>query len=113
MCRERPSGATLGLSWALLVSLGALLGALGALLGRSWGAFGRSWTLLERSWDALEALLGAPGALLAAPGPPLGDLGSILDPSKLDFGLNSGSILGHPHDIRMSYHECRTPAYFA
>ena len=53
-------------------ALGALLGALGALLGRSW------------------ALLGAPGTLLGRSLTLLGDLGSILEPSRVDFEASGG-----------------------
>ena len=67
---------------------GTLLGALGALLGCSWGALGRTWALLGRSWGALGPLLESSWALLGAPGRPLGDLGSIFDPQRVDFGAS-------------------------
>ena len=74
---------------------GASLGALEWLLGRSWALLRRSWALLGRSWAALEALLGRSWALLGAPGTLLGrsltllgDLGSILEPPRVDFGAS-------------------------
>ena len=83
--------------WALLGALGVLLVALGALLGFSWALLGGSWSLLGRSWGALEALLGRSWALLGAPGTLLGrsltllgDLGSILEPPRVDFGASWG-----------------------
>ena len=45
---------------------------------------------LGASWDALGTLWGTPGLLLVAPGPRLGDLGSILDPPRIDFGASEG-----------------------
>ena len=78
-----------------------VLGASWALLGRSWGALGRSWGALGRSWGALEASWDALGTLLGrswgAPGGPrsvLGDLGSILDPPRVDFRPSGRRFLG-------------------
>ena len=62
-----------------------LLGSLGALLGRSWNALGTLLVTLGRSWAALGPLLGGSWALPGAPGAPLGDLGSILEPLRVDF----------------------------
>ena len=74
---------------------GAALGALEWLLGCSWTLLQRSWALLRRSWGALEALLGRSWALLGAPGTLLGrsltlwgDLGSILEPPRVDLGAS-------------------------
>ena len=64
-----------GRSWG---ALGALLGALGALLGRSWAALGGLLAALGRSWT------------------PMGDLGLIFDPPKVDFGSLRGSIFDPP-----------------
>ena len=81
-------------SWA---PFGCLLGSLGlswGALGRSWGALGRSWGALEASWDALGTLL---GRSWGAPGDPrsvLGDLGSILDPPRVDLGPSGHRFLG-------------------
>ena len=65
-------GDSRGGSGVLLDALRALLAALEVLLGRSWDALG---TFLERSWVALSRSW-----------PSLGDLGSILDPPRADFG---------------------------
>ena len=82
-----PEGS-LGRLWALLSGPWGALGRSWRALGRSWGALGallgRSWALLERSWT----LLGALGALLGRSLTPLDDLGSILEPPRVDFGAS-------------------------
>ena len=61
------------------------LGRLWTLLSGSWGALVRSWDALGRSWGALGALLGRSWALLGRFLTPPGDLGSILEPPRIDF----------------------------
>ena len=90
------------LSGASLGALERLLGRSWALLGRSWTLLGRSWGALGRSWDALETLLGAPGTLLGRSLTLLGDLGPILAPPRVDFGVQE-SIL-EPPGIDFEWH---------
>ena len=71
-------------------------------MGHSWTLLGRSWGALGRSWDALETLLGAPGTLLGRSLTLLGDLGSILAPPRVYFGVQE-SIL-EPPGIDFEWH---------
>ena len=64
------------------------LGRLWTLLSGSWGALVRSWDALGRSWGALGALLGRSWALLGRFLTPPGDLGSILEPPRINFGAS-------------------------
>ena len=91
-----------GVSGASLGALERLLGRPWTLLGRSWTLLGRSWGALGRSWDALETLLGAPGTLLGRSLTLLGDLGPMLEPPRVDFGVQE-SIL-EPPGIDFEWH---------
>ena len=79
-----PEGSP-GRLWALLSGSWGGLGRSCSALGRSWDALGRSWDALGRSWGALGALLGRSWALLGRFLTPPGDLGSILEPPRVDF----------------------------
>jgi len=90
--------------WSPGASRSALRGVLGpswALLGRSWAALGPLLGGLRALWGALGAFLRRLGMLLRrswdAPGDPrsvLGDLGSILDPPRVDFRPSGRRFLG-------------------
>ena len=70
-----PLGPNLARLGPNLPSLGRHLGSLGRLLDPTWSLLGRSWALLGGSWDASGRSWTA-----------LGDLGSILEPPRVDFG---------------------------
>ena len=86
---ETRASFRVGLSWALLVSLGAPLGS----LELSWASLGITWGSLELSWDSLGSLLSSLGVLLGSLGPVLGCLGALLN-SLGPFLVSLGALLG-------------------